>query len=162
MNKLKTSILIHSFLFILIAMAFSQCKAQKSNGQGVMGKVTWLEGNQMPTIKSEEELKDEPVNPKGMPVKRTLKIYPLTNMMDAKQEDGLYTSVKGEPVASVETDENGNYSIELSPGNYSIFTVEENGLFANTFDGQGNIQPVTVKKGEWTEKDIVINYKAYF
>jgi hypothetical protein len=143
-------------------MTFSQCKSQKNESQGISGKITWLEGNQMPTIRSEKDSSNTTVNPKGTPVKRTLKVYPLTNMIDAKEENGLFISIVGEPIASFESDENGNFSIELNPGKYSIFTVEEEGLFANSFDGQGNIEPFEIKKGEWVKKDIVINYKAYF
>ncbi|HAH36991.1 MAG TPA: hypothetical protein DCL81_10860 [Algoriphagus sp.] len=77
-------------------------------------------------------------------------------------EGTLFQSISGEPITMVTTDEEGRYLLELAPGRYSIFTREEDGLFANIFDGDGNIQPVTVKKGEWTLLDIVINYKAVF
>jgi len=162
MKNIIKSVFSSGIVVILIGFSFSQCKNQKSENQGVMGKVTWLEGNQMPTIRSEKDSSNTAVNPKGTPIKRTLKVYSLTNMIDAKEENGLFTSIVGEPIASFESDESGNYSIELSPGKYSIFTVEEGGLFANSFDVQGNIQPIQIKKGEWVKKDIVINYKAYF
>ncbi|MDG1276303.1 MAG: carboxypeptidase regulatory-like domain-containing protein [Algoriphagus sp.] len=162
MKNIINSIFSSGIFVILIGITFSQCKSQKSENQGIMGKVTWLEGNQMPTIKSEKDSSITSVNPKGTPVKRTLKIYPLTNLMDVKEQNGLFTSIAGEAIVSIESDETGNYSIELSPGKYSIFTVEEGGLFANSFDGQGNIQPIQIKKGEWLKKDIVITYKAYF
>lgn len=103
-----------------------------------------------------------PPNPKGVPVKRTLLIYPLTNLADAKMEDGLFVQIKGEAIIQTESDENGEFALELSPGRYSIFTQEEGGLFANIFDGEGNIQPVTIKEKEWTKLDIIINYKAVF
>ncbi|MHA7130818.1 carboxypeptidase regulatory-like domain-containing protein [Algoriphagus namhaensis] len=101
-------------------------------------------------------------NPKGDPVQRKVVFYPLTSLEDAKLEDGLFRSVEGEPILEVETDEKGNYTAVLPPGNYSVFTQEEGGLFANRFDGEGNIQPVQVKQGEWSKLDITINYKAYF
>lgn len=43
-------------------------------------------------------------------------------------------------------------------GRYSLFTVEENGYFANIDDLDSFIQPVKVNSGEWEEHDIIINY----
>lgn len=114
----------------------------------------------MPTISDSgnESIKD----PKGKPVKRTIRIYPLLKISDMSLEDGLFKSLAAKPITEIETDETGKYTVQLSPGRYSVFTVEEDGLFANIFDGEGNVQPVTVKEGEWTLLDIVINYKAVF
>ena len=105
---------------------------------------------------------DEVSKPAAKPVKRTVRIYPLIQFEDLKIENGLYTAVAEEPLTEIETDEKGKYSIQLSPGRYSILVVEEGGLFASIFDGQGNVQPVTVKENEWTLLDIEVNYKAAF
>ncbi|HAS57206.1 MAG TPA: hypothetical protein DEQ87_11925 [Algoriphagus sp.] len=155
---MKNKMLSSLFIMLLVILAF--CKPIKPEGEGITGKVTWLEGNQMPMIVEDGEKPE--VNPKGVPVQRTLIIYPMTNLADAKVEGTLFQSISGEPITTVTTDEEGRYLLELAPGRYSIFTREEDGLFANIFDGDGNIQPVTVKKGEWTLLDIVINYKAVF
>ncbi len=147
---------------IVILLTFTACKSMKTEAQGVSGKVTWLEGNQMPTIKSEDQKSNSSERIKGKPVVRVIKVYPLVNMADASLEDGLFQSIAGEPIAEVKSDENGDYSLRLPPGKYSLFTVEQDGLFANNFDGNGNIEPLIVKKGEWVIRDLVINYKAYF
>lgn len=151
-------ILLTSFV-ILITTA---CKTMKTEQQGVRGKVTWLEGNQMPTIKSEDQKSNTKNDKNGTPVVRVIKVYPLVNMANARSEDGLFQSLPGEPIAEVTSDENGDYALILPPGKYSLFTVEKNGLFANKFDASGNIEPLFIKKGEWVRRDIVINYKAYF
>jgi hypothetical protein len=52
--------------------------------------------------------------------------------------------------------------VELPPGKYSVFTVEEEGLYANEYDSDGNMFPVEVLDGEFTEVTIKINYKAAF
>ncbi|MDF2157201.1 carboxypeptidase regulatory-like domain-containing protein [Algoriphagus sp. CAU 1675] len=152
------------FLFLLPIMGalltFTQCKPSQQKGEGISGQVTWLEGNQMPRIS--EEGRETEVNPKGIPIQRLVRVYPLTNFKDAKLENGLFQSIASEPIQEVETDQEGRFKISLAPGTYSLFTVEEEGLFANMFDAQGNIQPIIVKKGEWTLLDIVINYKAYY
>lgn len=150
-------------LFLLASTAvftFTQCKPYQPEGQGITGQVTWLEGNHMPTITdSGKESKKES---KGIPVKRIIRIYPLLKISDMSLEDGLFKSIAAKPITEIETDESGKYSIKLSSGRYSVFTVEEDGLFANIFDGEGNVQPITVKEGEWILLDIVINYKAVF
>ncbi|MFC3880372.1 carboxypeptidase regulatory-like domain-containing protein [Algoriphagus namhaensis] len=144
----------------VVLMAFlCSCTMLKQDGQGVKGQVTWLEGNQMPKVTEQAE---QSVNPKGTPVKRVILIYPLTKLQDSKMENGLFQSLATEPITQVETDDNGAFSIELAPGSYSIFTKENEGIFANSFDADGNIQPITIKNGEWQVLDIVINYRATF
>lgn len=141
------------------AILLQNCKPYKPEGQGITGTVTWLEGNQMP-MATESGTPDSKSAAK--PVKRSVRFYPLIKFSDLKIEDGLYTAVAEKPLTEVETDENGRYSVQLSPGRYSVFVVEEGGLFANIFDGEGNVQPVTVKENEWTLLDITVNYKAVF
>lgn len=96
------------------------------------------------------------------PIKRKIRIYPLTKFSDLKMEDGLFTAISGKPLTEVESNKQGKYSIQLSPGRYSVFIVEEQGLFANIFDGEGNVQPVTVRENEWTRLDVEVNYKAVY
>jgi hypothetical protein len=146
----------------VILVTFTACKSMKSENQGVRGTVTWLEGNQMPTIKSEDEKSSVDERLKGKPVVRILKIYPLTNLSDARMENGLFQSIGGVPIAEVRSEEDGTYTLSLPPGKYSVFTVEEEGLFANQFDAEGNIEPLHISEGEWVQKNIVINYRAYF
>ena len=158
MNQLFRILFTSAFTLLLF-----QCAPYQPEGQGVVGLVTWQEGNQMPMITEEpkEGKKDKRVTI-GDPVKRTVRVYPLIKISDVTLENGLFQSVAAKPITEIETDENGEYSINLSPGRYSILTVEEGGLFASIFDGDGNIQPVTIKEKEWKLLDIVINYKAAF
>lgn len=158
MNKLVRILFAAGFTLILF-----QCAPYQPAGQGVVGLVTWQEGNQMPSIV--EEPKEDKKNKRttiGDPVKRTVRIYPLVKISDVTLENGLFKSIDAKPITETETDENGRYTVNLSPGKYSVLTVEEDGLFASIFDGDGNIQPVTVKDGEWTLLDIVVNYKAAY
>lgn len=151
------------FLFILSILFtgffFTSCKPYKPEGQGITGTVTWLEGNQMPMV---TQSGDPATKSAAKPIQRTVRVYPLIKFSDLKIENGLYTALAEKPITEVQTDENGKYSVQLSPGRYSIFVVEEGGLFANIFDGEGNVQPVTVKENEWTLLDLVVNYKAVF
>ena len=145
--------------FLSLGMVFQNCKPYKPEGQGITGTVTWVEGNQMPMV---SDSIDNASKTAAKPIKRSVRIYPLIQFEDLKIENGLYTALAEKPLTEVETDEKGNYSVQLSPGRYSIFVVEEGGLFANIFDGEGNVQPVTVKENEWTLLDIEVNYKAVY
>ncbi|MDN3202899.1 carboxypeptidase regulatory-like domain-containing protein [Algoriphagus sediminis] len=130
----------------------------KSESEGVRGQVFWLEGNQMPTISED----GSQVRKGKQAIQRTIIIYPLTKLEDAQLVDGLFKSLATDPIKEVTTDENGNFSLKLEPGAYSFFTKEEEGLFANRFDTEGNIQPVYISKGEWTELEILVDYKAAY
>ncbi len=149
--------LLKLLVLSLMLVSFYQCKPYVPEGQGIIGTVTWIEGNQMPMIQDGEDPSKE-----AKKVERTIQIFPLTNLSDVKVEDGLITSIASKKIKEVKTDGTGKYAIDLTPGRYSIFTVEEDGLFANIFDGEGNIQPVTVKENEWVLLDIEINYKAFY
>lgn len=148
---------------MLIAICFiiplSSYHSSVKKHQGIKGKVTWLEGNQMPKIS------DAPIQTgahKGEPVVRTIQIFPLINLGDTEMENGLFHSLEVKPIAETISNEKGEFKIKLPPGQYSVFTVEEDGLFANIFDQNGDIQPINVKKKKWSKLDIIINYKAFF
>lgn len=142
-----------SFLLILVFMSCKSGQAQKIE-QGITGKVLWFEGNMMPGPNTK-------VN-EGKPVEREIHIYEVVAMDAAHREGDLYKEIPSKLVTTVKSDENGDFSVSLPVGRYSLFTKEEEGLFANSFDGEGNINPVTVKKGEVTEVKIDINYKAFY
>lgn len=146
------------FFSLLLALAFS-CKTAKKDGQGIQGQVFWLEGNQMPQIAQEGGIVARPAK-KG--VKRTLKIHELTHINQARLGDALFGDIETPLVIEIETDDSGNFSVELPAGRYSIFTVEEDGHFANILDLDSYINPFEVKEGEWTQADVLINYKAAY
>ncbi len=146
------------FVTLLLALAFS-CKTAKKDGQGIQGQVFWLEGNQMPQMMEDGKTSAKPAK-KG--VRRTVKIHELTHINQARLGDALFGDIETPLVREVQTDESGHFSVELPPGRYSIFTVEENGHFANILDLDSYINPFEVKEGEWTQADILINYQAAY
>ena len=148
-----------TLLFIILAAIAFSCKTAKVETQGIQGQVFWLEGNQMPQIVEEGQVSSRPEK-KG--VKRTLRIHELTHINQARLGDALFGDIETPLVAEVETDESGNFSVELPIGRYSIFTIEENGYFANIVDLDSYINPFEVKEGEWTQANILINYKAAY
>ncbi|WP_194776749.1 carboxypeptidase regulatory-like domain-containing protein [Pararhodonellum marinum] len=129
---------------------------------GIIGNVFWIEGNQMPMMLDENEPGEMGREGKN-PIPRTIYIHALTPISKTQQgEDGLFSEVGTALLKEVQTDMEGKFKVGLPPGMYSLFTLEEKGLFANVFDRDNHINPVEVKKGKWAELDIVINYKAVY
>lgn len=127
--------------------------------QGLAGQVLWLEGNLMPTISEKPE---EIPQKKGEPVQRELHIYELTTMDEATADGTFFHDIKTRLIETVETNKDGEFVVALPAGQYSVFVKEEQGLFANSFDGEGHINPVTIKEGEITTIQIDINYAAAY
>jgi hypothetical protein len=146
---------ISTFIFACTATA------RFTGQQGISGKVVWLEGNLMPGI-GDTTYRERLA---GIPVQRKLFIYEPATSADAvktSESEVLYSEIHSKLIKDVETNSDGTFQIELDPGRYSIFTLEEKGLFANIFDGEGIINPVTVEAGKFTEIQIKVNYKAFF
>ncbi|TXK45335.1 carboxypeptidase regulatory-like domain-containing protein [Pontibacter qinzhouensis] len=132
-------------------------QAQKSTlKQGIAGRVLWVTGNQMPSP-------DVPRSSGKKGVQRQVFIYQLTKGAQATTIDGVFhTNIQTNLVTQVVTDANGYFAVSLEPGHYSVFSKEEQGLFANLFDGEGHIFPVEVKQGEVTPVEFLINYNATY
>ena len=148
------------FLFTMFSCSLSFCSSVKdgksSIKQGVFGRVLWMQGNFMPSP-------DRPQRNGGTPALRTIYIYSYTKLSQAEGESPLFSKINNDLVAQLKTNKEGYFQCKLPSGKFSIFTLEEDGkFFANLFDGEGNITPFEVKKGEVTRYDISINYKAAF
>jgi|GEM_PF-309869 len=127
-----------------------------SSSSGIKGRVLWLEGNHMPAIGRRSGI--------TRPVERELLVYKAIPVQKAKASDqpGFYDSVEGAPVASVRSDKEGNYSVILPPGRYSIFIKENGKLWAPMQDGEGILQPVLVSPDSFSSYDLSINYMATY
>lgn len=132
----------------------------KAESQGVRGQVIWVEGNLMPQIVDEGE---EP-EARGVrePVARTLLFYRPVRMSEVEFVDGFFKGLPGVPVATVSSDEDGRFELELPEGTYSVFSKEPDGLWAGRFDGEGVVSPVEVKPGQFTEVQLRIDYEAAY
>lgn len=124
--------------------------------QGIAGKVLWVEGNMMPTFGQDSADRQE------KPISREIYIYALTGEEQAQMRNGFYIDIETPLIEKTHSDEGGNFSVSLPPGQYSILTKEPEGLYANTYDGAGNIQPVTVIKDSVSHITLIIDYKAVY
>lgn len=141
-------------LCVLLCLVFQNQAQTTRLTSGIRGQVIWKSGNQMPSP-------DRPASAaKG--VKREVWIYQLTNQNQAEPQEGFYRNIRTKRVRKVVTDASGRFKVKLAPGRYSLFTKEPQGLWANLTDGQGNIFPVTVRKGKYEEIQFEINYAAVF
>lgn len=123
--------------------------------QGICGTIFWKSGNLMPSP-------DRPT-PKAKPVQRELVIYDLTNTAEATRENGFFQNIATKFIKSVKSDEEGKFCISLDEGRYSLFVRETSkGLFANSFDGNGNIFPIKVTKDKISIIVFYIDYQASY
>lgn len=151
---------IKKIAFLCLFIPFMSCALQKEGTvkvkQGVFGKVTWIEGNMMPSP-------DAPKSVGAGGIEREIRIYEAVTFKEVQGEAPLFTSIKGKLVKTVKSNAKGFYECELPAGEYSIFTVEEGAkLFANNSDGDGKINTVKIENGKVVQLDIQINYKAAY
>lgn len=151
---------IKSITFLCLTLLLANCalnKARKpSIKQGVYGKVTWLQGNMMPSP-------DEPKAVNGTPIEREIYIYEAATFKDIVGQAPLFTAVNKKLVKIVRSNKDGYYECELPVGNYSIFSLEPEGsFFANSFDGQGLINSVQIQALKMVNLDVQINYRASY
>ena len=149
-------------LFLILAFSMTACAQQKSPlqttnvKQGICGMVLEKRGNHMPSP-------DSPLS-KGHPVEREILVFPLLNVSQVVAgENGFIKSVgKIEPIETVKSDKAGKFCVSLPVGRYSVIVRETKGLYANLFDAQNNIFPVTVKKGKQETVTVDITHQAVF
>ena len=140
---------------LILILTLISCKVSQNITQGIEGRIIRMEGDRMPGITR--------TAPAGKPVRCTVYIYSLTSQRDAVHHDGVfYDSIKTKMIKKVKSDDSGRFSVKLVSGKYSVFIKEANGMFANTIDGAGNINPVTVSDDRVTEMNIRIDYKATY
>lgn len=121
---------------------------------GIKGKVEWISGNQMPGP-------DKPVG-KTINIQREIWIYEAVSIDQVKSDGVFFSEIPTKLVKKAKTKSTGNFKVKLPPGEYSIFIKEENGLFANRFDGQSRISYVEIKRGKFTQMNIRIDYEAAY
>jgi len=125
---------------------------------GIWGTVSSLEGNCMPT----EQVSSSSCS--NCPVQRTVKVYEYTTLSNAITSDPykrFFDSFNAQLVAQSEADEKGFFQLNIPPGHYSIVTVEDGKLYAESMDGQGGLNPFTLSSGV-QNVNIRMTYKAVF
>jgi hypothetical protein len=149
-----------AFFCFSLMMASCAVNITDTSPQGIEGNVVWLEGNLMPGPDQGEAYQQRR---QGEPVERLVYIFEPAHREDASVQNGpLYEEVNANLMKVVPTDAKGHFRVILPPGTYSVFTKEDDGFFASRFDERGRINPVEVKKGQFTTITIEVNYKAAY
>ena len=124
--------------------------------QGVTGRVLFYEGNQMPDPR-------KPFQERGVGVRRKILIVEPAKVGQSEQYREFIIKLNGgKPVKEVYSDDQGCFKVALNPGKYSLLIMEDGRMYANVFDSEGYICPITVEKGKLTKMDLRITYKAFF
>jgi len=164
---LHRSLLIVLLLPLLVGCANSMSLADantpnssslKQQSQGIRGTVVRLSGNQMPTVGDDTTRTNPP-----QPVQTTIWVFsgripsnssPKWSVKEASQHANLLNKVT--------SDSEGNFFVELSPGEYTIFAEYDSNLYLNSFLGDGSYEPVQVNEGKITEINLVNTEDAFF
>ena len=154
------NLLFLASISILFVLVLASCKTNKISSQGIKGKVFWIEGNQMPQA-SNDTSQFKPLSARS-PIKRTIHVHELTHINEAALGDYLFGTIETPLVATVETNDEGEFNVKLPVGKYSLFTVEPNGYFASIFDLDSYIHPIMVEENKWSKVEIIIDYKASY
>ncbi|GAB3501089.1 hypothetical protein GCM10027341_27410 [Spirosoma knui] len=102
--------------------------------------------------------------PNGTPAERDVLIFQLLNLgqIDAG-DNGFINSVRGvKPIKIIKSKKDGTYCVSLPVGRYSIVVREPKGLYANLFDSQSNVNPVTVTRNRLSRNRLEITHQAVF
>jgi len=119
------------------------------DNSGVFGVTSLVSGNCMPGPEINTSCKLEKLS-------ITISVRRLTHYSEGLSF--IYYSFSEEPIASVESEADGSYNLELSPGEYSIFVLDGDNEYCNSFDGDGNACKLVIKETMKTEYNVTIDH----
>ena len=149
---MKKSVFILALLSVITLM--SACKKEPSITQGVYGTVIERYGDWMPGSTADHGER---------PVACDVYVYEYTTLSDFGNSYFVYYPIEAMPkplVAQTTSDSKGFYEINLAPGTYSIFLLDDGKLYANS-DAYGGINPITINTNERVERQIVLDHAVY-
>ena len=122
--------------------------------QGIYGQVKERYGNWQPVL--------DPNDPSHgyRPIVRDIYVYEYTTINDFDQNYiGGYPADKmpKQVVAKTTSKENGFYQLQLEPGKYSVFILDNGSMRANWDDENGGLQPVTIEEGSLLRFDLLLD-----
>ena len=92
------------------------------------------------------------------PVSRTIYIYEFTTMKNVGGYLPFFDSVNTNFVGQSIADADGFYQFTLSPGKYSVFVMENNKFYANSFDGTDGVNPIVIKTDSVSVLNMQLDY----
>lgn len=140
-----------------IEKAYANNEKKVTITNGIWGTVANMEGNCMPMVGPGSTCKT-------CTVQRKIQVYPYTLKGNATLTAGefvFYDSFNSTLIQEVNADAEGFYEMSLPAGTYSVAIVENGKLYANSTDGNGGLNPVTVSNGR-IKFNVTMTYKAVF
>ena len=139
---------------LLVLAFFGILQFTKGPKEGIQGQVFWLSGNQMPGP-------GKAISPQ-YGVTREIIVYKAASLKDAEQSGPFFNNIKTELITKAMSKQDGSFKIKLPPGKYSVFTQEQNGLFANIIDNDGCVSCVEVRPKKYSWMTITVDYEAAY
>ena len=151
---MKKSVFIIALLCVITLM--TSCKKDPSITQGVYGTVIERYGDWMPGSTADHGER---------PIACDVYVYEYTMLSDFGGGISVNYPIDAMPkpfVAKTTSNAKGFYEINLAPGTYSIFLLDDGKLKAgNGLDDVGGITPVTINSDEKIELQLVLDHAVY-
>ena len=149
---MKKSVFILALLSII---TLSACKKEPSITQGVYGTVIERYGDWMPGSTADHGER---------PIACNVYVYEYTTLSDFGGSYFVHYPIEAMPkplVAKTKSDSKGFYEINLAPGTYSIFLIDEGKLYARGCDDYGGINTIIINSNEKLERKLVLDHAVY-
>lgn len=107
-----------------------------------------------------------PVCPSGnvRPVEREVVVFEAASDSQVTRavggHSGFYTEVRTTEVARTSSIGNGFFELELSPGRYSMFVVEDSKFMEVQYSCHDSVSVITVESGSVNEVHVDITYRS--
>lgn len=119
------------------------------NSSGVFGIVSLVSGNCMPG----PDINTDCV------LETLITSVRVRNLTHYSESNGfVYYDFTEDPIAAIECDEDGSYSFDLEPGEYSIFVLDGDREYCNSFSAEGMACKLRVKDGMKAEFNSTIDH----
>lgn len=137
-----------------------QTKASNEMEHGIHGRVIKLSGDFMPQV-------GDDVDSRNSQSATITNIWVFSGKIKAEIPEPKWASVidvrnHSQLLQVVKTDNSGEFSIELEPGIYTVFSQSDGSLYLNSFDGEGNYAFVEVEPDAVSFVELVNSEEAVF
>ena len=122
--------------------------------QGIYGQVRERYGNWQPVTDPNDKSHGY------RSIERDIYVYEYTTLFDFDQRYYYIIPADKMPkplVATTTSKENGFYQIQLEPGKYSVFVLDNGSMRANWDDENGGLQPVSIEEGSLLRFDLLLD-----
>lgn len=136
-------------IWLIIFMPFlanaQHCKKHTFR-TGLIGKITIVQGNIMPSPEITNTSNSTPL---------TTKIAICSLISTDALPEKIIKTIPTKVICTTTSDKNGNYCIKMAAGKYSLLVKVKDGWYVSYFDNQ-DLSPITITKKQVLKKDIIV------